>query len=647
MKSKLLFYTFVFFTAFVIIGDAYIYYIDGKTFESDFYYKVEFKNDSLQKEYAGELEKLEKALGIRVISSVSNVKGKNEAEYTIYSSKNNWKFIRERLKLNGNNETLRSFISGKRHIQIKPLEDLQMTSSDGLFYVFATKTQVDKLRSLTIDKYGMSKPVENSYPGDAGFILTTIWALVALIIMVYTYFDAVNHKRETLIKYFNGSERGHIIKMLMLKNTLVIGASSMMGMLLAELVTESTKLIRISLLALAALILLSNLLYLTLYRLNVKKILSRNQYSSGHKKILFIVLTLITATTVFCMGFNVKTIFDASRTLRQKEIWRSYAGYDNVAFIFRNLTENTNAETDKQYALQFYNQYIDKYKIHLSFDFEKNGGMSSSTVEGKDYFIYMNKYSVRSQDLKPDCFYLVSPYSKEKTKQKGIAEIADYLLNQHCKYKVITMPKDYEVLVLDINMNNLGENYKKDPIVIIDTHSTLPGKDAALGGYVSNALVKFDHSQDFNEFIKSIGYEDEIYYKNNVGKLYEQKCSEKMLLLVICLILSSMMLALFSITFSTVLKVDFDSRAMEVAVSKIHGKSLLNRYKSIFQMVTGSFAAGMILALLGKMLFPSFSTACALTGGSVVLVCILIILRIFIFRYEKKQIASTLKGGNQ
>ncbi len=645
MKSKFLFFAFIFFVAFVITGDAYIYYLDGKVFESDFYYEVEIKDKNVRKEYVEELQTLEKTLGIRVVSGVSNVKGKNEAEYTLCTSEGNWEFLRERLKLSSNNETLCSLISGKRHVRIRTLEDVLQSPTDGDFYVFGDKTQVDKLRSLTIDKYGMSKPIENGYPGDAGFILTTIWSFIALIVIIYTYFDAVNRKRETLIKYLNGSERRSIIRLLMLKNTIVIGTSSMLGMLLAKLVTESMKFIGISLLLLVAIILISNLLYMTLYRLEVKKILSRNHYSSGHKRILFAVLTVITAMTVFCMGFNIKTIFDASRTLSQKEIWKSLSEYDNTAFFFRNLSKNTNSEKDKQYAVRFYNKYIDKYKIHLSFDFENNGGMASSGVEGKDSFVYMNKYAVQAKDLKPDCFYLVTPYSKAQTKQKNIYDTADYLLNQHYEYKVITMNEDYETLVLDINMDNLGENYKKSPIVIIDTHDTLPGKDAALGGYVSNALVKFEHPHDFNKYIKSIGYENEIYYKNNVGKLYEEKCSEKMLFLVICLILSGMMLALFSITLSTVLKVDFDSRAMEVAVNKIHGKSLLKRYRSVFLMVAGSFAAGMVLALLGKVIFLSFSTACALAGSIIVLADILIILEIFIFRYEKKQIAGILKGG--
>ena len=57
-KKKVAFFSFLFFLAFTIIGDAYIYFLDGRIDESDFKYTTSFKDDELGREYLNDLEKI-------------------------------------------------------------------------------------------------------------------------------------------------------------------------------------------------------------------------------------------------------------------------------------------------------------------------------------------------------------------------------------------------------------------------------------------------------------------------------------------------------------------------------------------------------------------------------------------------------------
>lgn len=56
--KKLVFFSLIFFIGFTIIGDTYIYFLDGKIAESDFKYTTGIKDEDLNQEYLHDLKKL-------------------------------------------------------------------------------------------------------------------------------------------------------------------------------------------------------------------------------------------------------------------------------------------------------------------------------------------------------------------------------------------------------------------------------------------------------------------------------------------------------------------------------------------------------------------------------------------------------------
>ena len=186
-------------------------------------------------------------------------------------------------------------------------------------------------------------------------------------------------------------------------------------------------------------------------------------------------------------------------------------------------------------------------------------------------------------------------------------------------------------MVYDINMNNLADNIKSNPVLILDTHDKLPSK--TFSRHVFNSLIRFNHSSDFNSFIEKIGYEDEVYYKKNVEELYQEKRSEKMLTMVINIIVSTMLMILFTISLSTILKMDFDSRAVEIALDKVHGKTLFKRYKGLFRLLSAGFIVGVMIALSGKWFLYNFYVSYSLIASVIVLITIFIVVTWFINKY--------------
>lgn len=655
-KRKLSFFSLLFFLAFTVIGDAYIYFLDGKVNESDFKYTTSIKSDELKREYLSDLRGLSKKLNLKIFVVTSTVNSKNSATYTVYSTDEDKNFIKNRILVNDDNSTFKSLISGNREIIFKPFSDIATLDTEE-YYVFGTKENVEILRSETIDKYGMSKPEENYYSNDASFMIISTWIFIFLIIFLYVIFEVNNLKKEVLIKYINGSSKKDIIAPLIFTNSITIIGSSIIGMLLAQLITESTKFLLISLIALIGIVLSTNLLYFQLRNLDIKKTFVRSYYTRGYKILIFFVMFIITVILIITLTLTSKTISDAILTINQEDKWEEFYDYDNILFLFKELTDTTNFDTDRTHAINFYNDNIDKYQIHLSFNFSNNGGVTSSMTNVNESFVYLNKHAgkeIRHLEIDLDKlvenrYYIISRYSDEELKEKGIFdpstpnEITGLLENDEGVFETIQIKNPYEILVYDINMNNLADNYVKNPIIILDTHSEFPSN--LMSGYIFNSLIKFDQDSDYETFIKKIGYENETYYKNNIKKLYLDKRAEKMLILLINIILSIMIMILFNISLSTILKMDFNLRAIEIALGKVLGKNLFNRYKGLFQLLIGAFITGVVIAFIGKIIFYRFSILFIFVSSAIVLINTFIILWWYINKYEKISIPRVLKGG--
>ena len=106
-----------------------------------------------------------------------------------------------------------------------------------------------------------------------------------------------------------------------------------------------------------------------------------------------------------------------------------------------------------------------------------------------------------------------------------------------------------------------------------------------------------------------------------------------------------MLLILFNISLSTILKMDFNSRAIEIALHKVFGKTFFQRYKGVFRLLIGAFILGVGIALAGKIMFYHFSFLYIFFASTIVLINTIVILSLFINKFEQISISRVLKGG--
>src|SRR5690625_7659480 len=112
-------------------------------------------------------------------------------------------------------------------------------------------------------------------------------------------------------------------------------------MLLAQLLTASSKFLLISLLMIFCIVLSTNLLYFMLRNLDIKKTFVKSYYTWGYKMLTFAALFIITITLILTLTFNLKTIYDARLTINQEDSWDDFYTYDNIFFLFKELTDRS------------------------------------------------------------------------------------------------------------------------------------------------------------------------------------------------------------------------------------------------------------------------------------------------------------------
>ncbi|WP_390410047.1 hypothetical protein [Lacticaseibacillus jixiensis] len=668
---KLTSLTILFWIVFIIIGDAYIFHLDGQANSSDYQFTAGVTRQQ-ESAYERDLAKQSRQLNLKVFVVDYEVTGKQSAKYTIYTFEENKRFMQQRLQLYHDNNHVNSLLNGSRQVVFKPFKQRTVKSNyrKMSYFAFGSQSNVNKLRQRLIDQYGLSRPQPNRYKSDALGLILAAWLLAASVVLLSTFFEVARLRKETLIRYLNGADFPQIIRPLIRKNSLLMIISAGTGVLLAMSVTTAQKFWLWSLLAISLLIICSDMLFLKLRHLKLKETFALSYYPRSYQILNFATLFLTIITLLVTLNYSFKNMADAAETIRQGESWQRFADYDNVYFIFKDFTAKTNPQTDQAHAIEFYNQNLDRYQMHLAFDFGHNGGSASSRIDQSESFVYLNKYAktdLRQIGLDPgdfaaNRFYLISQYSLRELQERHLFgngdsksedTINNLLPNVHLtKYncQVHQLNKSYRFVVHDINMANLADNVHRNPVILLDTHDHLPASGQNplqfSGFHVFDSLVKFHHSDDFARFLRQIGYQNQYHYKHSVLAIYSEKRADKMLLLVINLILSLLLLILFNFSLTIILHLDFKARSVEIALGKIFGRNLFQRYRGLLTLVLTALGVSCLLFVLANQFLYNFS----LWYGTMALVVVLINLGLsisfFIRHYERISIPRVLKGGN-
>ena len=654
--KQFLLYLIIFIAVFTVSGEAYIYYLDSAANDCDHYFECKIESANLRSEYAEELKKLGSKLNLGIYAIDYRPFSADASRYTIYTTDDKTSaLVKEKFKVNEKMKFF-SMFSGHREIVFKDMSDIADNPWIYIYSVIGEKGSIEKLRSLTIDKYGTGKLHDGGYSGDHILFLTTAWSFALVVVIFVTAVESAALRQEICVKYINGYDKLKLNINVILRNILILSVASVMGMVIASLITEASAFGTYLVCAVLALLIVSTAV--TLWQLqipDIRKVFADMPHSKLQRYSSIILLSAALVLFISAMALCMQNIADAYKTINQRTLWNQYGDYESVVFFSREESTMANHELDNQYAADFYQRYLDEYDISLAFNIADNGGMSEILTDCSDIIVYANLKGAEKiglpvdlSHMSKDSFYIISPYDGEKLKTKEVWSDLQQIIktlsgdDMGQKIRITSVKKPYKTTLLDIKADNLPDNCVRNPIVIIDTHNTLKKEFAA---NVCTAIMKFKDENNFREFIESINYENQVWYADNVYDLYEQKRNSSMMEASVNIVLALVISILFYISFYAALKAEFKFRAQEISVRKILGEHFAKRYSLVFKMIsivliitTGMLVFLSIMCNMVNLLWVFLSLTLSYLS-------IFIMFTVFITIYENHNIPKTLKGG--
>lgn len=299
---------------------------------------------------------------------------------------------------------------------------------------------------------------------------------------------------------------------------------------------------------------------------------------------------------------------------------------------------------------------MEDYDISLAFNIAENGGMSEQLTNTDNTIVYMNlngankiSMPVDLSDLSEDnTFYIITSLKEEELYEGPLENDLKYLLDlltddkSKTTVKVICVEDPYEITLLDIRNKDLARNCVKNPVILIDTHKTISKEFAA---NVCTAIMNFDTEDNFKVFIEEINYENQVWYMDRVRQLYIEKRNGCIIVASINAIIAAFLSVLFYITLYTVLKIEFQCRAEEIAIRKILGESLIKRYSFIFKILNFDIIIAVLSIMVINHLLKIINIIYIVPTLLVTYTSVYVLFIIFASYYESRNIPRILKGG--
>ena len=401
---------------------------------------------------------------------------------------------------------------------------------------------------------------------------------------------------------------------------------------------------KISLMGLSLLVLLNALLYINLYFLNLKEVFSR---SKGTKKLLTTnyVLKIITSIiTITIISSNIIVVLESYNLSQQKIFFEKHKDDSFINLEYKMTTDLVMHSENTTVMEKFYQQYFDVSSPLILTSGNTNNKNLLLANENAISYLSNEIQELKNRNFTKD-FYFILP------KDHAI-EIDD--LKLHAKdFFGVTSDFSYEKIEYKNKKKIIGINYRhintsefiEDPIIILNNKSRSNFKGSAFDNYSNNIMYTISEDK-YNHFVKENGLENQIAMKTNVLDNYLTKWESNKRVLYANSIFTILLLLLQVLIIFSILKLEYETNAIELSIKKIMGYSFYEKHWRLLAIsflttvisITVSIIVGLLLNL--NQLLP------LVIGGSIILISEYFIVLFFSIKFEVNNIHKILKGGN-
>lgn len=646
---------FILFIGVLIIGESHIFRLDS--FSNQFYNTTLFlQEDTTEKEMINDVIDSAVYNEVKVFIYIRSPRSTFITDVDIYGTKGVEEYINENLDIY--EQEYSSLILGDIHVTFNDIENVPGIGNIHNFYAIGSKEQVHQFKMDLIDKYAGNHPKDGYVSNDTRNNIVLIWLLILSIILLFSYYDIVSQKKETLIRVTMGEKVSRIILYNILLDSFAFSAMYTIILVILSKYTYVFFRFDISLLLFCVLLFSNALLYINLYFYNLKEVFSN---VIGDKKLLtlnYFLKFFSTIITIFIISSNVVMIFQSYELYKQKSFFEDHADY-----YYTQLTYKPTINSDGSFISRFDDSINVQTTFYKEYFEEFNGFYLSNTsnfldveciLANKNAFDYLSNEinELSDYNLNKEIYFLLPQ------KMSGDAKIIDKLNDTIRFYEGDHFVYDYDVIYYDDNVDiiSIDENYTygskfiKNPVIIYNNMAAdvLEGQaedDSQKINYLHEIMYKIS-DDEFNRFIDEHDLNNQIVTQTNVLEKYNNMWMIAKRILFINLIFSMLVLCLELIIIGSIIKLEYEVNAIELSIKKVIGYSILEKNRKIIFLTLFTSVLSVISAVVIAIILKLEGVYYLAVGGFVILFLELCVIGFYIQRIEYAKIHKILKGGN-
>ncbi|MGG4142390.1 hypothetical protein ABEW34_04595 [Paenibacillus algorifonticola] len=537
----------------------------------------------------------------------------------------------------------------------KGMESLQNIKDINDYYVIGNSDKAKQFKIGLIDKYAGNHPKEGYNSSELKNNIIMIWALMVFVILLFTYYDAIYQKKESLIRVSLGEPISRIILKNIAIDTFVF---SLLFVIIIYILAPYTYVyfeFKLSLICLIVMIALNASLYLSLFFYNLKEAFSNAKGSSIKLLSINYSLKLVTVViTIVVISSNIILISESYQLYKQKPFFEKHKEYSYVKMEYniKFYSDGTYDDRSKESELvqsAFYKQFFGK--TNASMLVTTHGLLYEKGIyTNRNVLNYLTEHIKELQGLKLDKdIYFLMPQTM-KGKPEVIEDFKD-TVNQfeeegfQYSYEAIYYEGPIELLRIDED-SVYGSELVSNPLVIFNRMDAGQFEIKPRNtGHPAEVMYNITDEQ-FNSFIQDNQLIGHISTKTNVFDKFTQSWNIAKRILIMNFIFSMLVLFLEFIIISSIIKLEYDVNAVELSVKKVLGHSIWEKNRKIMLMTLITTVVSIALAAATAILIGVEKVYYLTFGGVAILALELIVIFLFIRRLENAKIQKILRGGS-
>lgn len=629
-------------------GELYQMYLDDFTDGAYYFYSgrsVDDTDSDIQKKRE-KITALSEKNNCRVFCAEKNLIGASSAEITVYTpDKATEEEVKKRLSIAPGE--YKSLFSGITTVYFK---DFYEAPDDMYFYFFGAEESVWNIKKEYSLSFGSGR-VKRESPQHIQWFLLLAWAAFGIVLLFLTWFDIQFQKKENFVLVSLGKPVAHLIMKNAFKDAaFLFGAVAALALVLSPFTYIAYR-INISLLVFAAFVLLNGLVYLTMFRYDMKMALSKSNFSTAVLSDCYVLKAISLIVTVAVLSANILIITESVPLLNRREYVAGYSGYSFLNVVDKSTKNLSSAQMTKRDEFL----YKVEYEIMKKEYAENDMAFSDIVLSGRDLdYVVISENSaelldgikaVESIDFSKD-YYILLPEGCEEPeiKMKNCNDILKGADEQ--SREVLTYSTNESIFCFsNTSVTDNIVNFKStaSPVIILLSSSAEP-----VSHYVSFSDAMFNITQEDIDYYKSKYKLEEKSMDikvTNVAQRTEYAWAVLGRMTGLSAALSLFMLLLELLMIISIAKLEYITNSVELSLKKILGYSLLSRNKAMVLLNAFSVFIGVFTAVTVALLLKVGIWLLFLLIGLAIFVLECVTICYYSARLERTNVPKILKGG--